>query len=95
MRFAKKTMCFLLAMFVIAGLLGSVQADAKEISIATPKVTVKTINKSTGVKITVGKTKDADAYEVIITGKAVVNKDYRNNNVVINGEWQDAENINI
>jgi len=68
MRFAKKTLCMLLAMFMVAGLFGSVEADAKEISIATPKVSAKLISKKTGVKITIGKTKDADGYEVSISG---------------------------
>ena len=68
MRFAKKTICMLLALFMVAGLLSSIQADAKEISIATPKVSVKLLSKKTGVKITIGKTKDADGYEVSISG---------------------------
>lgn len=68
MRFAKKTICLLLAMLMVAGLFDNVQTDAKEISIATPKVSTKLISKKTGVKITIGKTKDADGYEVSISG---------------------------
>ena len=68
MRFAKKTICMLLALFMVAGLLSSVQADAKEISIAIPKISVKLLSKKTGIKITIGKTKDADGYEIFISG---------------------------
>lgn len=75
MRFAKKTICLLMALFMVVGLFGSVRVDAKEISIATPKVSTKLISKKTGVKITIGKTKDADGYEVSISGTPA-NSDY-------------------
>ncbi|MBR4343208.1 MAG: fibronectin type III domain-containing protein [Lachnospiraceae bacterium] len=68
MRFVKKTICLLMVMFMVAGIFGNIQTNAKETSLATPKITVKLIKKKTGVKITIGKTKNADSYEVSITG---------------------------
>lgn len=68
MRFAKKTICLMLAMLLVAELLGGIQVDAKEISLAIPKVSTKLIKKKTGIKVTIGKTKDADGYEVSISG---------------------------
>ena len=55
-------------MLLVAGLLGGIQVDAKEISLAIPKVSTKLIKKKTGIKVTIGKTKDADGYEVSISG---------------------------
>lgn len=68
MKFVKKIFALLLTIIMVAGVFSGVQVDAKPISIATPKVTVKTFSKKTGVKIIIGKTKDADGYEVSISG---------------------------
>ncbi len=68
MKCAKKTLALLLAMVVLTGVLSSIPAVAKETSIYKLKIKVKTIKDSTGVKITIGKTKDADGYDLEITG---------------------------
>lgn len=68
MKFAKRILCVLLTAFMLSVLVSSLQVEAKDISITTPKVSAKLISKKTGVKITVGKTKDAEGYEVTISG---------------------------
>lgn len=68
MKIVKKTLCLLLMAVMLAGLLSGLQVEAKDISITIPKVTTKLISKKTGVKIIVGKTKDAEGYEVVISG---------------------------
>ncbi len=68
MKCAKKTLALLLAMVVLTGVLSSVPVEADEISLAIPKIKVKTIKDDTGVKITIGKTKGAEGYVVSITG---------------------------
>ena len=66
MRFAKKMLALMLAMVFVLGLLGNVQVDAKEITIATPKISVKKAKNEAGIKLTIGKTKDAKGYEVYL-----------------------------
>lgn len=46
------------------GLSGSLNLSAKEITIPTPKFSVKMVNNGTAVKITISKTKDADGFEI-------------------------------
>ena len=67
MRFAKKMVALTLMTVFVLGLFGSVQVDAKEITIATPKVSIKAAKNETGIKVTIGKTKDAEGYEVYLT----------------------------
>ena len=77
MRFAKKTLCMLLAMFMVAGLFSSVQADAKEIALPVPTIKVKSISKGTGVKVTIFKTKDAEGFEVFAYGSGTAYGEYK------------------
>lgn len=60
----------LLVMVMLTGLFGNIRVNAKAVEpLANPKVTVKTISKKSGVKISIAKTKDAEGYEVHISGK--------------------------
>ncbi len=94
MNFVKKTLALLLAMVIVVGILSNVPTEAKKFSLATPKITVKTIKDSTGVKITIGKTKDADGYEVWIKGKSTNDKEYKKY-VNLNGSLESADEINV
>ena len=76
------------------GVLCTAQANAEELSIPIPKIKVETTNNGTGVKISVTKNNDVEGYEVIITGKAAVNKKYKSK-VYIQGKLVDADNINV
>ena len=77
MRFAKKVVALTLITVFVLGLLGSAQVDAKEITIATPKISIKAAKNETGIKVTIGKTKDAEGYEVYLTTYEADNSLYK------------------
>ncbi len=71
MKIKKNTVAFLLCIIMLIIVDQNCEYNyvyAKVFSLATPKVTVKTINDSTGIKFTIDKTKDADGYDIFITG---------------------------
>lgn len=70
MRFAKKFIVLMLATVLVLGLFESAQVDAKEITIAAPKISIKTAKNEAGIKLTIKKTKDAEGYEVYLTYEA-------------------------
>ena len=76
MKYIKKLLCLLLIMFLVIGMFFSVQAEAKEISISVPKIKVKTVKKGTSLKVTIYKTKDAEGYEVYVSGAGSAYSDY-------------------
>ncbi|MCR5206260.1 MAG: DUF6273 domain-containing protein [Lachnospiraceae bacterium] len=77
MRFAKKTLYMLLAMFMVAGLFGSIQAGAKEITLPVPTIKVKSVGKGTGFKVTISKTKEAEGFEVFVYGSGIAYGEYK------------------
>ncbi|MBR4345204.1 MAG: hypothetical protein IKP88_21280 [Lachnospiraceae bacterium] len=77
-RILKNTMILFLTIVMFSGLLECIQVKAKEISLAVPKIKVKAVNSGTGIKITISKTKNAEGYEVYVSGKAISYVDYRN-----------------
>lgn len=93
MKYKKQILIMIVAMIIMVGFIGNVEADAKD-GLAVPKITVKTTNKRTGVNISVDKNKNAEGYEVLVTGSAKVNKDYRIR-VDINGTLQEADKITV
>ncbi len=74
MRLTKKLLVTMLLSAIIVGLFDGTLLNAKEVTIATPKVTAKTTNDGTGVKITIGKTADADGYEVYTWGTPAISE---------------------
>lgn len=77
MRFAKKTICLLLATFMVIGVFGSIQAGAKEITLPVPTIKVKSVGKGTGFKVTISKTKDAEGFEVFVYGSEIAYGEYK------------------
>ena len=53
-----------------AGLFVSIPAEAKGITIATPKISIKATKNETGIMVTIGKTKYAEGYEIYVTFEA-------------------------
>ena len=76
MKSLKTLLCLLLIMFMVMGNFKSIQAEAKEISISVPKIKVKTVKKGTSLKIIISKTKDAEGYEVYVSGTGSAYSDY-------------------
>ncbi|MBR4342938.1 MAG: hypothetical protein IKP88_09595 [Lachnospiraceae bacterium] len=70
MRFIKRLLTIMLTIVFILGAFGSVKVDAKEITIATPKISIKVAKFESGIKVSIGKTKDAEGYLVYLTFKA-------------------------
>ncbi len=78
MKLLKKSLALLLAMVLTLGAFSSLKAEAKEITIKTPKITsVKLIKNDAGIKVAVGKTKDAEGYEVYVSYEAADNSLYQ------------------
>ena len=70
MKRIKNIVAFVLTLVMTACLFGHIDVSAKAVqALAVPKVTLKTISKDSGIKIIIAKTKDAEGYEVHITGK--------------------------
>ncbi len=90
MRFAKKTICLLLAVLMVAGVFGSVQAEAKEMALPVPKIKVKAINKGTGIKVTILKTKDAEGFEVYACGTDTSYSEFKN----VSDDFQKVADVN-
>jgi len=61
-----KIFCLLLVTIMIVGLFHGTGVEAAK-KPSKPKITVKLVKGDTGVKVTVGKTKNADGYEVWVT----------------------------
>ena len=89
MRFTKKLFALVLAVLLVSGLFESLQAEAKEITIATPKISVKAAKNEAGIKLTIKKTKDAEGYEVYLSYQA-------DNSLYKDGdEWYCNDNFSI
>ncbi len=84
MKAIRKTVSMLLVFMLAIGLFSDIAAQAKEIKLPVPKIKVKAVDDGIGVEITIGKTKDADGYEVYIS----TNSDkYRD----IYGDYKDVD----
>lgn len=71
MGFTKKLLAIALLVVLVSEIKGSMWAEAKEITIATPKISsIKASKSEAGIKVTIGKTKDAEGYEVYLTYEA-------------------------
>ncbi len=70
MRFTKKVLALMLTAVLLLWPFGSVQADAKEIKVATPKISIKAAKNEKGIVLTIGKTKNAESYMVYLTFEA-------------------------
>ena len=68
MKHIRKIAALVLFFGLVAGLFGTVRVAAEDKTPAAPKITVKTFSKKTGVKITIKKNANAEAYEVTISG---------------------------
>ena len=70
MKSFKKTVSLLLAVMMLAGMFVTLKPETAakaEGSVATPTFTLKRVNKGTGVKITINKTKGATGYYIYMT----------------------------
>lgn len=65
----KRIVAFALVMVLSFGLFSGIKTEAKEITLTVPKIKVKLSNDGTSVKITIGKTKDADGYVICSTAE--------------------------
>lgn len=68
MRFAKKILALLLVAGMAVSSFEGIGIQAKEIKLAVPVISVKTVKNGTGVKVTIKKTKDAEGFEVYASG---------------------------
>ncbi len=64
---AKKLVSVILGVIIALELFGSLHVEANEV-MAIPKFKVKMVSNSTGVKISIGRTSDADGYEIYVSG---------------------------
>ncbi|MCR5768493.1 MAG: DUF6273 domain-containing protein [Lachnospiraceae bacterium] len=73
MKLLKKSLALLLAMVLMMGAFSSLKAEAKEITLKTPKIkSVKLSKDGTSISITINKTnKDVEGYQVYISGEGV------------------------
>ncbi len=70
MGFTKRILALMLTTVLILGSFGHAQADAKEIKVATPKISIKAAKNEKGIVLTIGKTKNAEYYSVYLTFEA-------------------------
>ncbi len=91
MKLLKKSLAVLLAMVLTLGAFSSLKAEAKEITLKTPKIkSVKLSKDGTSISITINKTnKDVEGYEVYIWGEGVFdNSLYQSKKEVFRGEQE-------
>ncbi len=74
----RNTLALLLAILMLVELFGIQPINAKEISLPVPTIKVKSVSNGTGIKVTIGKTKDAEGYEIYAVGKPDSYADYIN-----------------
>ncbi|MCR5685260.1 MAG: fibronectin type III domain-containing protein [Lachnospiraceae bacterium] len=72
-----KVLALLLSAVLVTGMFGGVAAEAKEISIPPPKISISYTKDDIAAKVTFGKTKDADGYEIYILGMGDMYTDYK------------------
>ena len=92
MRFMKKLLAIMLAVVLTVGLWGNVRAEAAET--AVPKISLKYVNNKTGVKITIGKTPGADAYQIYLKGYGDSYADYWSD-YLKNEWWREVDIIKL
>ncbi|MCR5521723.1 MAG: DUF6273 domain-containing protein [Lachnospiraceae bacterium] len=89
MKLLKKSLALLLAMVLMMGTFSSLKAEAKEITIETPKIkSVKLSKDGTSIIVTINKTnKDVDGYLVYLSSEGVYdNSLYQNETEVFSKE---------
>lgn len=74
----RKAMTLLLVTAMAIASFSGIKAEAEEIKLPIPKISVKTVNDGTGVEVTINKTKDADGFEVWVSGYADQYLGYKN-----------------
>ena len=74
MRFTKKMLAIMLTVVLVLGFFSGIKAEASETGI--PKISIKYLNGGADVKIIIGKTAGADAYDVILSGRGDSYTDY-------------------
>ena len=77
MKVFKKCISLMLVALLAAGMFTSLKAEAAEIKLAVPKISVSVGKDGTSVKVTIKKTKDADGYEICYSGYGDMYDDYK------------------
>ncbi|MCR5323813.1 MAG: DUF6273 domain-containing protein [Lachnospiraceae bacterium] len=78
MKRLQKVFAAMLVLALVMGAFTSIPTEAKEVSIAVPTIKVKTVSDGTGVKVIIGKTKDAEGFEIYVSGVSDIYADAQN-----------------